>query len=275
MHPYRRSLKTAVSRAGVGVHSGAPGRVTLLPATAGTGRVFRQGKNSVSAIVETASAVPGAMTLDHGGLRVSTIEHLMAALAGLGVSDVIVEVSGSELPILDGSSAGWVDALDEAGLQELATGSSVVVLERRISFEADETSVVHMLPCDRLELWIKLDFGAELQGELEIALDESSFRSVLAGARTFALQRDVARLRAEGRGRGASEENTVVVRRGDTAARDEAIRHKMLDLVGDLALFGAPLRARIEVALGSHAAHLGALRVLRGRGDLWRVEPQV
>lgn len=249
----RTTLGSAVARAGTALHSGRPAVAVLRPAPFGAGRIFRVPGGEVAASLANASAVPGATVLQAGAARVSTPEHLLAALAALGVTDVVVEVDGDELPALDGSAAGWVEAIDLAGRvpgpdsPDVPIGSAVV---------------------EAFGGWARIGPGASLRvevaydggpaGVIAVPLTEEAFRRELAWARTFVRAADVERLRASGRGRGASAANTVLWPGGDLRAPDEPVRHKALDAWGDLALLGGP--AALEVVRGSHALHLELLR---------------
>jgi len=255
----RRTLARSVRRAGIGLHSGLATAVTLAPARFGTGVVFLTTKGSVPADVEHAAAGPGATVLTSGDACVSTPEHLLAALAALGVTDVELLLEGDEVPALDGSAAPWVEAIDEAGrtdgppMRERAPTAKVAVVQDhgRATVEPGDP---------QLAVWI--DYGADgPTGALTVPFTEHAFREEVCWARTFVLDRDVERLRAAGRGRGATEANTAVWPAGALRAPDEPVRHKALDAWGDLALLG-PFSARVSVERGSHALHLALARAV-------------
>ncbi|MCB9689279.1 MAG: UDP-3-O-acyl-N-acetylglucosamine deacetylase [Alphaproteobacteria bacterium] len=243
-----------VERAGIGLHGGLPTRVRLLPATLGSGIRFRTRSGEVPADLAHAAPEPGATVLRAGDVVVRTPEHLLATLAALGVWDVAIELEGDELPALDGSAAGWVDAVDEAG--RVPTGPLEPRLPSGVArIEAD--GVATLEPGASVGVAVAYDDGPS--GLLEVPATEEAFRAEVAWARTFVLARDVPRLLAAGRGRGASEANTVVWPTSELRAPDEPVRHKLLDAWGDLALAG-PIRARWFVERGHHQLHVHALR---------------
>ncbi len=267
----RRTLRAPLTLRGVGVHSGAHAEVTVAPAPFGTGVALRRhghARDVVPAQIEYVAGGDGATTLALGAARFGTVEHLLAALFGAGVTDADVSVRGAELPILDGSARPWSDAIAAAGTLDGPPGRTLVV---RAPVEVQTAGgSARILPCPRCEVAVDVDFGPDgPRGRAEVALEGDRFRDEVSWARTFVLSRDVDRLRAAGRGRGATPENTLVWRPGMTALRapDEPIRHKLLDAVGDLALLGLPVRGRLEVTRGSHALHHALLRALLADRD--------
>jgi len=268
----RRTLGDAVDLRGIGVHTGAPCAVRVQPAPFGTGVVLRDPERpeiEVPARLQQVVGGAGATVLARDGLRIGTVEHLLAALHGAGVTDATVEVRGPEIPILDGSARPFADALAEVGIVQGPPGPVLGVT-------APVEVVAHggrarITPAARCEVAVDVDFGPEgPRGHAEVVLEGDRFRQEVAFARTFVLARDVERLRAAGRGAGATAENTVVWGpagpHGPLLVPDEPVRHKLLDLVGDLALLGAPLRGRVVVERGSHALHHALLGALLGGG---------
>jgi UDP-3-O-[3-hydroxymyristoyl] N-acetylglucosamine deacetylase len=247
-----------VRRTGVGIHAGSACAVVIGPAAFGVGIVFVTPAGRIEATPEHAEPGEGATRLVAGRAGVSTPEHLLAALAGLGVTDATVVLDGPELPALDGSAAGWVEAIDEAGRVE---GPAVEpwAPDREIVVEAHGGRAV--LAPGAPALTVHVDFGdGGPSGSFTTALTEAAFRGEVCWARTFVLARDVDRLRAAGRGRGASPENTCVWPGSALRAADEPVRHKALDAWGDLALLG-PTSGRVEITRGSHALHLALVHV--------------
>jgi len=250
---------------GVGVHSGLRCAARVLPAPWGTGRVFVCRGEHIPADLAHARAIPGATVL-HGEVAVAgTPEHLLSALSALGITDALVEVQGPEVPILDGSAAPWCEGLADVGHVE---GPE---LRPRVVTEVVEVrahgGMATLRPADRCEVAVEVDFGGPWCGRAEVALER--FCEEVAWARTFVFQRDVERLRAAGRGRGATPDNTVLLGEHQALAPlrapDEPVRHKLLDAVGDLALVG-PVLGRLEVKRGSHALHLAILRSWEATG---------
>jgi UDP-3-O-[3-hydroxymyristoyl] N-acetylglucosamine deacetylase len=251
----RRTLARPVVRASVGVHSGEDCVARLLPAEFGSGIRFGIGGRWVPARLEHARAEPGATVLAGDGVEVRVVEHLLAALDALGVTDLDVVLDRPEVPILDGSAQGWVEAVDEAGRVDGPEGVPVEPIEA-VRVE-DHGGVAVLGPGDAIE--VQVDFGeGGPRGTLRVPRTEAAFRAEVAWARTFVLTRDVEALRASGRGRGATAENTVVWPATSMRSPDEPVRHKLLDAWGDLALLG-PSRAELVVTRGSHRLHHAVL----------------
>lgn len=261
----RRTLAAPFSRRGVGVHTGRPATVTVRPAPWGTGIRFRLGPEVVPARIDHVVPQGGATWLRAGERRVGTVEHLLAALYGSGISDAEVEVEGEEVPVLDGSAAPWVEALAAAG-RIAGPPADPLVLQEALEVEA-RGGRARAWPHPACELSVDVDFGrGGPRGHASVVLEGDRFQREVAWARTFVLERDIPTLRAAGRGLGATPTDTVVWGADgplvSLRAPDEPVRHKLLDLVGDLALLGRPLRGRIHVERGSHALHHALVRML-------------
>lgn len=273
------TLREQVQIDGIGVHSGAAVSVILHPAEAGTGICFqrsdRDGPELPATFRNVSSADLSTVIGDPAAGGVATIEHLMAAFHGLGVDNCLVEVDGPELPILDGSSAPFVEAIEQAGIEMLEAPRKAIRVLKSVVVETDR-GVVELHPhmraqADRgLRLEVEIDFDNALVGRqvCGLDLDASAFRREVSRARTFGFMQDVSRLWAAGRALGASLENTVVV--GDDRIinpeglrfRDEFVRHKLLDAVGDLALAGAPIIGRFRSWRGGHRLNVALLQAL-------------
>jgi UDP-3-O-[3-hydroxymyristoyl] N-acetylglucosamine deacetylase len=266
-----------VSAQGLGLHGGRPARVTLWPAAPGAGIAFacRAGGRRVEipADVDHVVATRAATTLGCDGARVATVEHLLAALHGLGVDDARIEVEGGEVPALDGSAAGFVCLLRAAGLR--AHGPPVQPLALREPVEVrSRVGLARAEPAPELRIACAIAFAhpaLRCQRVEFAALGPQRFARELAPARTFGFLSDAAALRAAGLARGASPANALVfddcgiVAPGRLRWPDEAARHKALDLLGDLALLGRPLRAALHVERAGHALHVALVRELRAR----------
>ncbi len=244
----RATVREVVEVEGIGVHSGERGHLRIGPAPFGHGIAFVTRDGTVPVSPTHARPGAGRLRLERGRVVVDTPEHLLAAVSGLGLTDLRVVLEGPEVPILDGSARGWVDALESAGRLE---GAPCI---RRELPEVEVSDAGGRAWCgpgpDRLE--VTIDYGHDgPHGRLALPRDRAGFLAV-ADARTFVLARDVARLVAAGRGRGASRANTVVWSPGDSA--DEPLRHKALDLWGDLAVLG-PVAGTVGVDRGSHQLH--------------------
>ena len=287
----QRTLKGKIGCVGVGLHGGRAVSLTLHPAAPGTGIVFRRtdvaasgaGRVDIPARFDavadtrlcTELAAPGAEDV-----TVGTVEHLMAALAGCGVDNVLVEIDGPELPILDGSAAPFVFLIDCAGVVEQAAPRRVIEILRPVEVIAGDASAAFYPTAgsDGLDMALSIAFDAPAIGRQALALHltEESFRRELARARTFTLASIITALQASGRAIGGSLDNAVVV----DGARvlnpdglrmpDEFVRHKLLDAVGDLALAGASLRGRFVAHRSGHALNNQLLRALFAIPLAWR-----
>jgi UDP-3-O-[3-hydroxymyristoyl] N-acetylglucosamine deacetylase len=280
------TLRDQAVLTGVGVHSGLPVTLSLLPAEADTGiRFFRTGlpgsrDREISADIRSVTATEFATVLgDASGPLVSTAEHVLAALRGLGVDNAVVEIDGPEVPIMDGSAAAFVRAIDQAGLQSLGEPRRFIRVIKPISVAIGD-AVAEFRPYSRgFRIEAEIDFDHPLIGRQTIAYDgrPESFRRDFARARTFGFMRDVAKLWSAGYALGASLENTLVVSDSrilnpeGTRFPDEFVRHKVLDAIGDLALAGAPLLGLYRSVRGGHKLNHAALSALMADASAWMV----
>ena len=270
--------------AGVGVHSGERVRLSIRPAPAGHGVVFvradvRDRDNRVPVSGEAVVDARLNTTIANAeGVTVSTIEHLMAALAALGVSNAVIELDGPELPIMDGSALPFVQLLDRAGFRRQETPQRFIeVLEPIEVVEGDKWA--RLTPCDRYEMAFEIDFDSAAIGNqrVDFVVDEQTFRDEICAARTFGFAHEVEALRRAGLARGGSLENAVVIdgdaslNPGGLRMEREFVRHKALDAIGDLYVLGAPLLARYEGFKGGHALNNKLVRELLARPEAWRV----
>lgn len=249
-----RGLNEAVVIRGLGLHTGQPSKVTLYPTD--TCGWFVNGER---VDLTTSSAVPGGTDWWISGHRIRTVEHLCAALLGLGVTHVSIGVDGPEVPVLDGSALSWVERLVPV-LTELDE-VPIMSVKHPFSYSGFGGSV-HIAPCSGREVAVDVEFGQILCGAVEVDLCDLAELNEIFGARTFVFSGDLAQLKREGRGLGATTSNTVVWPAPPEALRfpDEPVRHKLLDAIGDLAQLGQPLRGRVVVEKGSHRLHLAALQ---------------
>jgi UDP-3-O-[3-hydroxymyristoyl] N-acetylglucosamine deacetylase len=269
--------------AGVGVHTGDRVRLAVRPAPVGAGIVFvrtdvtdRDNRIPVSgeAVVD---ARLNTMIENAAGVRLSTIEHLMAAFAALGVSNAVIEVDGPELPILDGSALQFVQLLDRAGFRrQEAPVRYIEILEPIRVREGDKSAA--LLPCDRYEMRFEIDFPTPVIGNqvVDFVVDEPTFRDEIMAARTFGFAHEVEALRQAGLARGGSLENAVVIdgdqilNPGGLRMEREFVRHKALDAIGDLYVLGAPLLGRYEGVKAGHAINNRLVRALLANPRAWR-----
>lgn len=275
------TLKKMVAFTGVGLHSGAASRVEIHPAAADHGIVFQ--RTDLSPAVDIPArwdrVTPSRLCtlLDDGhGITLSTVEHVMAALAGTGVHNARVTVDGPEVPILDGSSAPFVAGILQAGIRQQAAPLRAIRVLRSVEVR-DGAAYARLAPADHLEIDFQIDFADRAIGHQEKRLDmaNGAFLRELADSRTFCRQSDVETMQQSGLALGGSYFNAVVIdgdrvlSPGGLRHEDEAVRHKMLDAVGDLALAGAPLLARYTGHRAGHAMTNRLLRALFARPDAW------
>jgi UDP-3-O-[3-hydroxymyristoyl] N-acetylglucosamine deacetylase len=285
MTPWSRPWTVAapLSLTGVGLHSGHSATVRVLSAPAGHGLVFHRvdlpGAPAVPARYDGVTETMLSTALGPEGARVRTVEHLLAALWGMGVSDARIEVDGPEVPVLDGSAKPYVEAIQRVGVTVLDGDRPTIALPELAIVDGDKS--VSVAPADTASITYVVDFGHPLAGPqiLTLALSPKAFATELAPARTFCFERDVEAMQAAGLAKGGSIENAVVILKSaySSALRfpDELVRHKALDLVGDLALLGASWTGHVTVVKGGHALHNTLARAVMRRVETERHAPSV
>ncbi len=266
----RKTLARPAQLEGIGLHLGVPCRVTFQPAPSRQGIVFRRidrpGSPKIKAHVSEVSGSDRHTRLGKGANAVHTVEHVLAAVSGTGIDDLTIEMDGPEPPILDGSAAPFLTAFLEAGLAAVDGEPDYLQLTEPLRI-IDGASVYEAYPCERLELDVTIEFPHPLIGRQSRRFNVTAecFASELSSARTFGFIHEVDALRAKGLIKGASLENAVVlddtdVLSGELRWSDEFVRHKALDCVGDLALAGARVRARIVAVKPSHRGTVTLVR---------------
>jgi UDP-3-O-[3-hydroxymyristoyl] N-acetylglucosamine deacetylase len=279
----RQTLDRPVSIEGVGLHSGRRVHMRLVPAEPNSGIVFvRTDENGLEIPATLDHAGPSfyATVIERDGVSVSTIEHLMAALYALQVDDLRIEIDAAEVPILDGSSKPFVDVVLEAGRVEHDAPRQYVTLARPIVLARNDKRIA-AYPCREYRVTYAIEFDHPLVGYQELTASlwgGTKFADKLAPARTFTFEKDVEQLRKAGLALGGSLENAVVV--GDERIlndelrfADEFVRHKMLDLTGDLSLLGHPLRAHIVALRAGHDLHAALARKIWESRSAWYFAP--
>ena len=276
------TLACEISLTGTGVHSGAPVSISICPADGDTGLRFLI-SNGDSDGIEIAAGqqwVTGVTLCtvlgDGNGASVATVEHVLAALRGLGVDNALIEIDSVEVPIMDGSAAPFVEAIDEVGLTELDAPRRFLKVLKPICVE-DGGAVGELVPHNGFHLDVEIDYETKLIGKqkLEMDVNPGSFRREISRARTFGFMKDVERLWAAGLALGASLENTVaigddrIINREGLRFADECVRHKALDAVGDLALAGAPILGAYRSRHGGHRLNALVLKALFADADAW------
>ena len=271
-------MRTPVEFHGVGLHSGAPVHLRILPASAGSGIVFRRTDLDgfeVEAISRNVARVSYATSLMKKGVFISTTEHLLSAFVGTGIDNAIVELDNLELPILDGSARPFVEAIHRVGIRRQRRARTYMRMRRQLELrEGDKFIAVY--PSDIYSVSYKINFPHPLIGKetFRVDLSDGNYLSEIASARTFGFLHEAEAMRQQGLIRGASAENAIVLTREGLMNpplrfRDEFVRHKVLDLIGDLALLGKQILGSVVADRAGHAMHTALVsRILRDR-SLW------
>ncbi len=280
---YQQTIAEKVSCTGVGLHSGAPVQLSLHPARANTGvRLVRTDLATpieIQARPREVASTLFATTLGRGEACVGTVEHLLAALYGLGIDNIRIEVDGPELPVMDGSAAPFVYLIRSAGAFVQRAPRPALRIRRKLEV-VDGDRLISIEPARDLHISYAVEFEhpAIRRQELALApLDADRFEREIAAARTFGFLREVRALWDAGLARGGSLDNTVVlddervVNPGGLRWSDEFVRHKVLDLLGDLSLIGMPILGHVRVERGGHCLHQRLVSAILDRPDAWRV----
>ncbi len=272
------TIQRPVEVAGIGLHTGVPSRLRLVPAPAGTGIVFRRvdlDNFQIEAHGSNVARVSYATSLMKKGVLLSTTEHLLAALFACGVDNVYADVDAIELPILDGSSQLFVEMLEQAGLRRLRRQRRYMKILRPLEIAEGDRSI-GIYPAEEFRVRCLVDYAHPAIGRqmIELCVNRETFTKTLAGARTFGFLDEVEKLRAVDLIRGGSLENAIVLTRdgilnGQLRYADEFGRHKTLDLIGDLALLGRPLLAHVVAHKAGHALHTQLVSQLLADPSLW------
>lgn len=278
MAQVQATFKRAIEIEGVGLHSGAAVRLRILPAGTDEGISFSRTDLGGTRVPVAHRYLRGscyATSLARNGTRVATVEHILAALVGLGIDNAHIEVDGPEVPILDGSARPFVDLLLAAGLQRLNAPRRFLGLDRPVTIRQGDRSIL-ALPSNELRITYGIDFPHPAIGHQAVTVrpDREAFASSIAPARTFCMLREVEAMREAGLARGGSLENAVVVGEdgvlnGSLRFPDEFVRHKVLDLIGDLALLSAPLRAHVIAFKGGHKMHAALVGTVLSSRAAW------
>jgi UDP-3-O-[3-hydroxymyristoyl] N-acetylglucosamine deacetylase len=280
----QRTLKTAISCTGVGLHSGAKVTMTLQPAEPGTGIRFRRTDvKGQGAIVPALWSHVGdtrmnSCLVNEDGVQVGTVEHLLSALAGSGIDNCLIEINGAEVPVMDGSAAPFLFLIECAGtVEQTAPRRAIRVLKRVSVTDGDKTA--SFVPANNFSVRFDIDFASRAiaQQSFSLAVTRGSFKAEISRARTFGFEQEVAYLRANGLARGGSLDNAVVIDSTGTKVLnddglrygDEFVRHKILDAVGDLYLAGAPILAHFHGVRSGHALNNRLLQALFADQTAW------
>jgi UDP-3-O-[3-hydroxymyristoyl] N-acetylglucosamine deacetylase len=275
---HEQTIRSAVECSGVGLHSGAPVSMQILPAPPGTGIVFRRvdlDGFQIEANSRNVARVSYATSLMKKGVLISTTEHLLSAFTGVGIDNAIVELDNLELPILDGSALPFVELIQKAGIRKQRRPRRFMKILREVEMR-EGNKFISVYPADKYSVSYSINFPHPLIGKetFQVELTNGSYLRNIAAARTFGSRADEKAMRNMGLIRGASRDNCIVLTRdgienGPLRFDDEFVRHKILDLVGDLALLGKPILGKIVADRAGHAMHTALVsRILRDR-TLW------
>jgi UDP-3-O-[3-hydroxymyristoyl] N-acetylglucosamine deacetylase len=276
----QRTIRDEVSCTGIGLHSGHPVNLTIKPAPADTGINFVRkdvsSQPSIKATFENVVDTKLSTTLGSNGLRVSTVEHLMAAFFGLGIDNARVEVDGPEVPIMDGSAAPFVFLLRSAGIREQKSPKRFVVIKRPLEIREGGRSV-RINPSKELKISFAIDFNHPLLRDqsFDLKFSGKDFVKEISRARTFGFLRDIQTLRENGLALGGSLDNAIVIddfrilNEDGLRYKDEFVRHKILDFIGDLAILGCPVIGHFVVKKSGHALNHLLLKKLIHSEKTW------
>ena len=284
----QRTVKQVIRAVGVGLHSGTKVELTLRPAPSDTGIVFRRVDLDPPVVLPARADEVGdtrmASVLEKDGARVSTVEHLMSACAGLGIDNLYVDVSAEEIPIMDGSAASFVFLLQQAGLEEQGAPKKFIRVKRPVEVRegsGNNEKWARLEPYNGFKLSFFIEFNhpaVDATGQLaEVDFEVESYVKEIARARTFGFMQDVETLRGMGLARGGSLENAIVMDEYRVLNPDglryenEFVRHKILDAIGDLYLVGQPLLASYVAHKSGHAMNNQLLRALLAQPDAWEI----
>ena len=275
------TLAASVETKGVGLHTAVPVQVRLMPAPPDTGYVFRRtdlGGFEIPANVESVAHCSYATTLMRTGVMLSTVEHLLSALRGCGIDNAYVEVDNLEVPIMDGSAEAFAEMIENAGVTEQPLARRALMVRQTVSVEAGNRRI-KIEPADAYEIDCTIDFPHPLIGvqRRSLTLDNGSFARDIASARTFGFIDEVEALRRANLIRGGSLENAIVLTKhgmlNETGLRfpDEFVRHKILDIIGDLALLGMALLGRVKAERSGQLLHAALMSSLLRNRAAWEI----
>ena len=275
------TLGAAAETEGIGLHTGVQVRVRLLPAPPDTGYVFRRtdlGGFEIPATVESVAHCGYATTLMRTGVMLSTVEHLLAALRGLGIDNVFIEVDNLEIPILDGSAEVFAEMIERAGIVEQPLARRALLVRERVGFEQGNRRI-SVEPADSYQIDCLIDFPHPMIGvqRFSLELNDGAFSREIAAARTFGFSAEIEELQRSNLIRGGSLDNAIVLTPGGMMNqtglrfRDEFVRHKILDIIGDLALLGMPILGRVKAERSGHIMHAGLMSKLLRVRSAWDI----
>jgi UDP-3-O-[3-hydroxymyristoyl] N-acetylglucosamine deacetylase len=280
----QRTLRNAIESVGVGLHTGDEVYLTLAPAPVDTGIVFRrvdlEPVVEIPARAENVGDTTLSTCLMADGQRISTVEHLLAAMAGLGIDNAIIDVSAPEVPIMDGSAGPFVSLIRTVGIKQQDAPKKFIRIKRKVTVE-DGDKVASFLPFDGFKVSFTIDFDQPVfrnsTAHAEMDFANTSFVREVSHARTFGFMHEIEYLRSKGLARGGSFENAIVVddyrilNQGGLRYEDEFVKHKVLDAIGDIYLVGNSLIGEFRAYKSGHALNNVAVRALLAQPDAWEM----
>lgn len=275
------TLGSSVETDGIGLHTGLKVHVRLVPAPPDTGYVFRRtdlGGFEIPATVESVANCGYATTLMRTGVMLSTVEHLLAALRGSGIDNVFIEVDNLEVPILDGSAEVFADMIERAGTVAQPLARRALLVRERVTYEQGNRRI-SVEPADSYQIDCLIDFRHPMIGvqRFAVELNNGTFSREIAPARTFGFTEEIEELQRSNLIRGGSLDNAIVLtpdgmlNQTGLRFRDEFVRHKILDIVGDLALLGMPILGRVTAERSGHIMHAGLMSKLLRIRSAWDI----
>ena len=280
----QRTIKKSVQARGVGIHSGKTVNMKLLPAEPNHGIVFRRmdaGGKEVKALNVFVNELVLSTSLQDGDVKVSTVEHLMSAFSALGIDNIVVELDSFEVPIMDGSSSPFVFLVQAAGIEEQDASKNFIVIKKPIKVKRGD-SWAKLTPYNGFKISIEIDFDHEKVKEsgqkISIDFSNQSYLKEISRARTFGYMRDLETLKAANRALGASPDNAIALTDDDILNENglrytnEFVKHKVLDIVGDLYLLGANVIGHYEGYKTGHFLNNELIKTLQDKKDTWTIE---
>jgi len=278
----QRTLKNAIRTSGVGLHTGDQIHLTLLPAPVDTGIVFRRVDLHPPVEIKATAQNVGETTLStcliKDDVRVSTVEHLMSAMAGLGIDNAIVELNAPEIPIMDGSAGPFVFLIQSAGVQEQSAPKKFMRIKKEVTLK-DGDKFASFIPFDGFKVSFSIEFDhpvfKDRRPQTELEFSSSTFVKDISRARTFGFMHEIEYLRSKGLARGGSMDNAIVVdqyrilNEDGLRFEDEFVKHKVLDAIGDLYMLGNSLICEYKAHKSGHSLNNRALRLLIDQRDAW------
>lgn len=276
----QQTVKEPIEIKGYGIHTGKPAKVVINPAPEDTGILFKKEGVSFPATFDHVVDVTNATTVGHKGVTIRTVEHLLSALHGLGIDNAVVEVEGEEIPGLDGSAKEFAERILEKGIKVQEKPRRYLRITGTLRVENEKGGFVEICPDSggfSAECAIEYNHPFLKQQKVRFRRGEHSFVDEVAPARTYCFYEEIAHLLKRGLGRGGNIKNAVVIGKdgvlnGPTRFEDEPVRHKLLDLLGDLTLFGMPLKAEVRAYKAGHALHVKFLNELAKKKEIGKVE---